>query len=91
LSIDLHNDSITENEEDDKKVVILMYNGVAPRRYMELFTMGNSARKEGGTGKVVTFIPDILEPKVAISLEAIPTLESAVLRLLMKKGILNEE
>lgn len=90
LSIDLHNDSITENEEDDKKVVILMYNGVAPRRYMELFTMGNSSRKDEETGKVITFDSNILEPKVTISLEAIPTLESVVLRMLKKKGLIDE-
>jgi len=91
LSVNLHSDSITENEEDDKKVVILMYNGVAPRRYMELFTMSNSSRKEDKTGKVLTFETEILEPKVAISLEAIPTLESVVLRLLRKKGLINEK
>ena len=90
LSIDLHNDSITENENENKKVVILMYNGVAPRRYMELFSMENNPRKYEDSGKVLKFDLSKLEPKDAISLEAIPTLESLVLRMLKNKGIINE-
>jgi deoxycytidylate deaminase len=87
LTTKLHSDAITENEnESDKKVVILMYDGVAPLRYMELFKMTGNSRKNSDGEHLVHNFRDV-KPKTTLSLEAIPVLEFKVASELRKKGL----
>ncbi|HEX3935641.1 MAG TPA: deaminase, partial [Puia sp.] len=86
LTTKLHADAITENENDKEKVTILMYDGIAPSRYLQLFKMYNHKRKDG-TGEAIE--PDLktAKPKTTLSLEAIPVLELTVSKQLEKKGL----
>jgi deoxycytidylate deaminase len=90
LCTSLHSDSITEDEKELNKVVILMYNGVSPRRYMEFFTMIENKRIDKETGKAISLDDNYVEPKRTLSLEAIPTLESIIVDILKEKGFINE-
>ena len=47
LAIQLHNDSITENEDDQTHVVFSQYDGVSPRHFVRLFQQ-NTPRKLDG-------------------------------------------
>lgn len=86
LTIKLHSDAITEKEGDQNKVTILMYDGVAPSRYMDLFKMKPNSRKEG-PGEIKHYDLKTVKPKTTLSLEAIPVLELAVAKELDKKGL----
>lgn len=44
---ELHNDSLTENENEHNKMQILLFDGVSPRRYLSFFKMTQD-RKENG-------------------------------------------
>ena len=87
LTTKLHYDAITEKEEDTEKVVILMYDGVAPERFMELFKMIPNSRKFANGKKIVHDLK-LAKPKTTLSLEAIPVLETKVVTELQKKGLL---
>ncbi|NOY85607.1 MAG: hypothetical protein GXO96_12445 [Nitrospirae bacterium] len=81
LATKLHSDAITESEHDDSKVRILMYEGVAPRRYLPLFRLPEGVdRKEGGKMKRVH--PKDAEPVISTTLESIPILESLTVKKL---------
>jgi deoxycytidylate deaminase len=86
LAIKLHNDSLTEDEEIKDKVRILMYDGVAPRRYLEFFKMSPNSRKTNGVmnkpNKKTIF------PRTTISLQAIPILEKRVVDNLVEKDVI---
>lgn len=86
LTTKLHKDAITENESISDKVVILMYDGVSPIRYMDLFKMTSESRKLS-TGKKRNYNLKEVTPKSTLSLEAIPVLESKVVEHLEKKGL----
>jgi deoxycytidylate deaminase len=86
LTIKLHSDAITETEGQTDKVVILMYDGVAPSRYMDLFKMESNSRKES-KGEIKSYDLKTVKPKATLSLEAIPVLESKVTKELDKKGL----
>ncbi len=75
LATTLHSDSITENENDSKKVKILLYDGVAPTRYHQLFKMRDDSRKYSN-GKVVKLKQRDSAPKFSESLRALYSLES---------------
>jgi deoxycytidylate deaminase len=47
LAIALHNDAISEDPEDNKRVVFRQYDGIAPQHYLTLFKQ-KSARKADG-------------------------------------------
>lgn len=84
----LHSDAITEDESDKEKVVILMYDGVSPSRYLQLFKMYHNNRKDNtGTGEPIEADLKKARPKVMLSLEAIPVLELMVSDELGKKGL----
>lgn len=53
LALDLHNDSITKNEESSM-VVFSDYEGISPRRYNKFF-MPTNERKDGRTGNANKF------------------------------------
>jgi len=71
----LHSDSISDDESDKSKVRILLYDGVSPNRYKQLFKMSDNQRKDqfGNLHK-----PKLKEavPKYTETLEALYTLES---------------
>lgn len=86
LTIKLHNDAITEKEGESEKVVILMYDGVAPARYMDLFKMIVNSRKQP-SGSIKDYDFRNVRPKATLSLEAIPVLEAEVSKQLEKRGL----
>jgi deoxycytidylate deaminase len=47
LAIELHPDSVTEDPDDDSRVVFRQYDGVAPRNYLRLFRP-SAPRKDAG-------------------------------------------
>lgn len=75
LAIKLHDDAMTEDENDSKKVVLRQFDGVAPRRFMALFKI-NTERKE--KGKLIKHRPNNAMPVIKLSLEAVPRLEAMV-------------
>lgn len=54
LALQLHDDTITQTNED-KKVKFEPFEGVSPRRYLKFFQAG--VRKEKGTGKAIITSP----------------------------------
>jgi len=87
LCIALHSDSMTEDENEKGKVKILIYDGVAPRRFLSFFTM-NRERKQNG--KINTLDKSTISPRNRIPLQALTTLENQAINTLTSKGILND-
>lgn len=81
LSLTLYSDSMTENEEIQDKVKILMFDGVAPRNYLIFFT--NLADRKSD-GKTIKKDLKLLKPKKAKSLQALSTLEQQAVHSLSK-------
>lgn len=46
---ELHDDSITEKENESNKVQILLFDGVSPRRYLSFFKMTQERKESGKT------------------------------------------
>lgn len=89
LCLALHDDAITEDENSQTKVRILIFDGVAPRNYLTFFT-NFAERKENG--KLVKIDLKTIKPKISKSLQALPTLEQQAIHSLKECGILyNEE
>jgi deoxycytidylate deaminase len=74
LATRLHDDSLTEATEAGGKVQVRQFDGIAPRRFIELFEGG--ARKERGVLALKGRIEAI--PWTQVSLKAIPRLEQVV-------------
>jgi len=74
LATRLHADAISESVEDLGKVRILQFDGVAPRRFIDLFEAG--VRKERGVLRLNGKIEAV--PSTRVSLRAIPRLEEVV-------------
>ncbi len=90
LCIDLHNDSLTEEENETEKVKILIYDGVAPRRYQEFFLF-NKPRKKG-SGQLNVQNKKEAKPKNQLTLQALATLEEQAVKVLIDKGVIpNDE
>lgn len=79
LATKLHSDAITERESDTAKVRILPFDGVAPSRFLKFFSAHDEGRKDPSSGKMRS---RSAYPVTAITLEAIPTLESVAVRSL---------
>jgi len=86
LALKLHDDSISEDESKISLVRILMYDGVAPRRYLEFFKMLPNSRKIDG--KKISEPRKTSIPKSTISLQAIPILEKKVTKGLKSKQLI---
>lgn len=86
LATRLHADAITEIESDEAKVRIVPFDGVAPVRFLELFSEGALGRKDDRTGRMRTF--PIGVPVTAVTLEAVTTLEGLAMRELESSGFL---
>ncbi len=89
LCLELHSDSMTdeegETESSKDKVKILMYDGVAPRRYLEFFSM--KEKRKLADGKYFRTESKIAMPKNRMSLQALPTLEAQALHSLQQFGL----
>lgn len=74
LAIRLHDDALTESTDSQGKVQLRQFDGIAPRRFIELFEGGT--RKKNGvlalSGRLVAM------PITHVSLRAIPRLEEVV-------------
>jgi deoxycytidylate deaminase len=90
LGIILYEDSFTEDEKDDKKVRILLYEGVAPRRYLDFYSMKGDERKDK-EGKINKIDLKVVVPKIRLSLQAIPELENQAIHSLVECGLIKEE
>jgi len=86
LCLTLHNDSLTEDEGDEDKVRILLYDGVAPRRYLEFFSM--SEERKDKDGSLINIELSTKSPKKRLSLQAIPDLENQAIHVLYESGFL---
>jgi len=83
LATKLHEDAITENENDNSKVRIMPFDGVAPSRFLHFFSSHPQGRKQddGRLKRAEAY------PVTSVTMEAIPTLESLVVRGLESQKI----
>uniref|UniRef100_UPI004049E266 anti-phage dCTP deaminase n=2 Tax=Flavobacterium sp. TaxID=239 RepID=UPI004049E266 len=88
LALKLHDDAITENENEKNRVKILMYDGVSPNRYIDLFKMSDSDSRKKNGNKLLKKKKDA-SPRKSISLDAIPYLEQKATAELKKRGNLD--
>lgn len=86
LALKLHWDAITEDEAKTDHMKILMYEGVSPRRYLELFRMTPDSRKNKGIKLVIPTKEQ--GPKNTLSLQAIPLLEKQVTEDLIRRDLI---
>jgi len=86
LATKLHDDAITEDEETRDKVRILPFDGVSPRRYLDLFQMGAVQRKANGV--VIQPDPRVAHPVASGMLESVPALEGLVVQSLVSRKLL---
>lgn len=87
LCLELHYDAITEDESSMDKVKILMYDGVAPRRFLEFFIL-NKDRK--AKGKIIDNQPHKIYPKSRLTLQALATLEAQATHSLDETNFFDE-
>jgi deoxycytidylate deaminase len=88
LATSLHGDAITEDESATSKVRLLPYEGVAPRRFHELYTMRPDSRKVNGM-KSEPF-PSTTSISSEVSLESFPVLEAFILDGLVEKKLIKK-
>ncbi len=84
LALKLHDDSITENENEKDRVKILMYDGVSPTRYIDLFKMSEGDSRKEKNGDKILKKKKNASPRKSISLDAIPYLEQKATEELKK-------
>ena len=87
LGIKLHGDALTEDEKDQIKVRILAYDGVAPRRYLEFFSM--KLERKSKDGRIIERNIKKALPKKRMSLQALPVLETQAIKVISASGILD--
>ncbi len=80
LCLTLHDDSMTEDEKDETKVKILVFDGVAPRRYLSLFSKRLNRKDE--KGELKTLDKAIISPRNRVPLQSLITLENQVIQSL---------
>ena len=86
LAVKLHDDSISEDEKEQNKLRVLMFDGVAPRRYLEFFKMVTNSRKSDG--KKIKQNKKLILPKNRVSLQAITILEKEIIKELQSKNLI---
>lgn len=86
LCLTLHSDAMTEDEDDESKVRILIFDGVAPRNYLTFFT--NFVERKNKKGKIVKVDLKTAKPKISKSLQALPTLEQQAIHSLKECGVI---
>jgi len=88
LTVTLHNDAITEDEEDVDKVKILIFDGVAPRRYLQLFSILNKRKTSSGIEDSRDL--DKVNPKNPHTLSSLHLLEDQAIHFLNKQTDIKE-
>ena len=83
LATRLHKDSLTESIEAKGKVRLLQFDGVAPRRFIDLFEAGQ--RKRNGVLRLDGKLAAV--PSTQVSLRAIPRLEEVVVAEIASKQL----
>ncbi|MFZ6696784.1 anti-phage dCTP deaminase [Stenotrophomonas acidaminiphila] len=83
MATKLHSDSLTEGVGPDMRVKLIQFDGVAPRRFIEIFEAGK--RKDRGV--LDLSLRDAAIPSTRVSLKAIPRLEEAVIAELENKTL----
>jgi deoxycytidylate deaminase len=84
LATRLHNDALTESYESSGKVQVRQYDGIAPRRFIEMFDGG--VRKRGGV--LALKHRSDASPLTQVSLKAIPRLEEVVVAEVQTNALL---
>ncbi|MEC4041897.1 anti-phage dCTP deaminase [Myroides odoratimimus] len=82
LCLTLHDDSMTEREDNCNKVKILIFDGVSPNRYLSFFT-NFAERKQNG--ELIVRDLKTAKPKMRKSLQALSTLEQQAVITLNNK------
>lgn len=77
LAVRLHDDAVSEDENDTRKVKILPYDGVSPRKYLDLFS-GMASRRKGDDGQLLKHDRKTANPILTESTEGFPVKESLV-------------
>ncbi|MBS4088105.1 anti-phage dCTP deaminase [Pseudomonas rustica] len=83
LATKLHEDAITENENEIDKVRVMPFDGVAPSRFLRFF----SAHPQGRKNAEGNMHSREAHPVAFVTIEAIPTLESLIVQGLSSRGI----
>ncbi|MCF5222993.1 cytidine deaminase [Pseudomonas syringae] len=83
LATKLHEDAITENENDVTKVRVMPFDGVAPSRFLRFFSAHPKGRKNAD-GEMHS---REAHPVASVTIEAIPTLESLIVKGLSSRGL----
>lgn len=84
LATRLHSDSLTESIESTGLVKLLQFDGVAPRRFIDIFEAGSRKSKSG----VLDLSPKTkAEPITHVSIRAIPRLEEVVIAEVTEKSL----
>lgn len=83
LATKLHPDSLSESIEDGSKVRLLQFDGVAPRRFIDIFEAGD--RKQDGVLNLSK--RKEASPGTQVSLKAIPRLEEVVVAEVTSKNL----
>ena len=82
----LHEDALTEDENCETKTKILMFDGVAPRRYLEFFTLKSNRKDINGV--LIKIDKTKIFPKSRLTLQSLPTLEMQSIHSLTESGLL---
>lgn len=83
LATRLHEDALTEAVESESKVKLLQFDGIAPRRFIDLFEAGT--RKKHGVLRLSGRMQAL--PSTHVSLRAIPRLEEVVVAEVQSKQL----
>lgn len=83
MATKLHKNALTESVSDDNKVRLIQFDGVAPRRFIDVFEAGTRKR----SGVLCLPAKEIAEPATQVSLKAIPRLEEVVVAELTTKAL----
>ncbi|MDN7178583.1 deaminase [Caballeronia sp. SEWSISQ10-4 2] len=83
LATRLHLDALTESSDPSDKVRLLQFDGVAPRRFIDLFDGGS--RKKHGMLNLIGRLEAV--PSTHVSLKAIPRLEEVVVAEVTSKKL----
>lgn len=83
MATKLHPDALSESVDDQSKVRLIQFDGVAPRRFIDVFEAG--VRKKDGVLSLQS--KEGAKPATQVSLKAIPRLEEAVIAELETKRL----
>lgn len=78
LCLELHDDSMTEDEGITEKVRILVYDGVAPRRYLSFFSKKTDRKKADGS--LIILDKTMISPRNRVPLQALTILENQAIQ-----------